>query len=74
MLFHNMSSSVTTGNSSAAHTQYFTKDAGLQLQLTVSAFPFIRTLRFWCGRLFSRLHYGSLALRPVALLALLVRS
>jgi hypothetical protein len=23
------------------------------------------TLRFWCGRLFSRLNYGSLALRPV---------
>jgi hypothetical protein len=34
-----MSSSVTTGNSSAAHTQFFTKDTGLQLQLTVSAFP-----------------------------------
>jgi hypothetical protein len=39
MLLHNMSSSVTTGNSSAAHTQFFTKDTGLQLQLTVSAFP-----------------------------------
>ena len=31
MLFHNMSSSETTGNSSAAYTQYFTEDAGLQL-------------------------------------------
>jgi hypothetical protein len=39
MLLRNMSPSETTGNSSAAHTQYFTKDAGLQLQITVSAFP-----------------------------------
>ena len=39
MLFHNMSSSETTGNFSAAHTQCFTENAGLQLQLTVSAFP-----------------------------------
>jgi hypothetical protein len=34
-----MSSSETTGNSSAAHTQYFTEDAGLRLHITVSAFP-----------------------------------
>jgi hypothetical protein len=39
MLFRNMSSSETTGNSSAAYTQCFTENAGLQLQLTVSAFP-----------------------------------
>ena len=39
MLFRNMSSSETTGNSSAAYTQYFTENAGLQLQLTVWAFP-----------------------------------
>jgi hypothetical protein len=39
MLFHNMSSSGTTGNSSAAYTQYFTEDTGLQLQIKVSAFP-----------------------------------
>jgi hypothetical protein len=39
MVFRNMSSSVTTGNFSAAYTQYFTENAGLQLQLTVSAFP-----------------------------------
>ena len=26
MLFHNMSSSETTGNPSVAHTQYFTED------------------------------------------------
>ena len=47
MVFRNMSSSETTGNSSAAYTQYFTKDNGLQLQLTVSAIiPDILTLRF----------------------------
>jgi hypothetical protein len=39
MLFHNMSSSTTTGNSSAACTQYFTEDTSLQLRMTVSAFP-----------------------------------
>src|SRR5262245_36189134 len=39
MPFHNMSSSETTGNFSAAHTQCFTENAGLQLQITVSAFP-----------------------------------
>src|SRR5258707_7854675 len=39
MLFHNMSSSETTGNFSAAYTQYLTENAGLQLQITVSAFP-----------------------------------
>src|SRR5580704_9890718 len=39
MLFHNMSSSETTGNFSVAHTQYFTENTGLQLQITVSAFP-----------------------------------
>ena len=39
MLFRNMSSSETTGNFSAASTQYFTENAGLQLELTVSAFP-----------------------------------
>ena len=39
MLSHNMSPSSTTGNPSAAYTQYFTEDAGLRLQSTVSAFP-----------------------------------
>jgi hypothetical protein len=39
MFFHSMSSSETTGNFSAAHTQCFTENDGLQLQLTVSAFP-----------------------------------
>jgi hypothetical protein len=39
VVFRNMSSSETTGNPSAAHTQYFTEDAGLRLHITVSAFP-----------------------------------
>jgi hypothetical protein len=39
MLCRNMPSSVTTENFSAASTQCFTENAGLQLQLTVSAFP-----------------------------------
>ena len=39
MLFRNMSSSTTTGNSSAACTQYFTEDPSLHLRMTVSAFP-----------------------------------
>jgi len=39
MLIHNMSSSTTTGNSSAACTQYLTEDPSLQLRMTVSAFP-----------------------------------
>ena len=39
MLFHNMSPSTTTGNSSAAFAQYFTEDTSLQLRMKVSAFP-----------------------------------
>ncbi len=39
MLFRNMSSSTTTGNPSAAGTQYFAEDPSLQLRMTVSAFP-----------------------------------
>jgi hypothetical protein len=70
MLFHNMSSSETTGNSSAAYTQYFTENAGLRLQMTVSAFPLSSHSDSGEGE-FSRLNYGSLSLRPVALLALL---
>ena len=46
MVFCNMSSSKTTGNSPAANAQYFTGDVGLQLRKTVSAFPTILTLRF----------------------------
>jgi len=38
MVFRNMSSS-ETGNSSAALTQYFTENSGLQLGIKVSAFP-----------------------------------
>jgi hypothetical protein len=42
MLFHNMSSSETTGNSSDALTQYFSENSGLQLgikQLRRSLYP-----------------------------------
>jgi hypothetical protein len=39
MLFHNMSPSETPGNFSAAYTQYLAENAGLQLQIKVSAFP-----------------------------------
>src|ERR1700680_4315520 len=71
MLFRNMSSSETTGNFSAASTQYFTENAGLQLKSKVSAFPLSSHSDSGEGD-FSRLYYGSLALRPAALLALLV--
>jgi hypothetical protein len=39
LLFRNLSSSTTTGNSSAAGAQYFIEDASLHLRMTVSAFP-----------------------------------
>ena len=39
MLFRNMSSSKTTANFSVAYTPSFTKNASLQLRITVSAFP-----------------------------------
>jgi len=39
MLFHNMSPSTTTGNSSAAYAQCFTEDTSLRLRMTVSALP-----------------------------------
>jgi hypothetical protein len=71
MLFHNMSSSETTGNSSAALTQCFTENSGLQPGIKkVSACPLSSHSDPGEGA-FSRLDYGSLALRPVALLALL---
>ncbi len=70
MLFHNMSPSTTTGNPSAVYTQYFTENAGLQLPMKVSAFPSSSHSDSGEG-CFSRLNYSSLALRPVALLALL---
>src|SRR5215831_14755304 len=60
----------TRGNSSAAFTQYLTEDTGLQLQNTVSAFPSSSHSDSREG-VFSGLYYSSLALRPVALLALL---
>src|SRR5215469_12796477 len=49
MLFRNMSSSETTGNSSAALTQFFTEDTGLQHGIKVSAYSLYLTLRFWWG-------------------------
>jgi hypothetical protein len=60
----------TTGNPSAVYTQYFTENAGLQLAMKVSAFPSSSHSDSGEG-CFSRLDYSSLALRPVALLALL---
>jgi len=39
MLFHNMSSSETTGNFPAAYTQSFAENTGLRLGIKVSAFP-----------------------------------
>jgi len=47
MLFRNMSPSETTGNSSAAYTQYFTEDASLQRGIKSFGIPFVLTLRFW---------------------------
>ena len=71
MLFRNMSSSETTGNSSAAYTQYFAEHIGLQPGLKVSAFAVAPHTPILVREWFSRLDYGSLALRPAALLALL---
>jgi hypothetical protein len=68
MLFHNMSSSETTGNFPAALTQYFTGNTSLQLGINVSAFP-SPSHPDPGEECFSRLDYGSLSLRPVALLA-----
>jgi hypothetical protein len=39
MVFHNMSSSETTGNSPAAYSQYFAENIGLQLQFRHSRYP-----------------------------------
>jgi hypothetical protein len=47
-----MSPSKTTGTSSAAYTQYFTEDAGLQRGVKSFGIPFILTLRFWWGYVF----------------------
>ena len=70
MVFRSMSSSETTGNFPAAGTQYFTENTGLQLGIKVLAFP--TSSHSDSGEeCFSRLDYGSLALRPAALLALL---
>ena len=70
MVFRNVSSSETTGNFPAALTQYFTGNTGLRHGLIVSAFP-LPSHSDSGEECFSRLDYGSLALRPAALLALL---
>jgi hypothetical protein len=70
LVFRSMSSSETTGNFPVALTQYFTGNAGLRHGINVSAFP-SPSHSDPGEECFSRLNYGSLALRPVALLALL---
>ena len=70
MLFHNMSSSETTGNFLAAFAQYFTENTGLQLGIKVSAFPSFSPADSSEVCIFE-VDYGSLTLRPVAFLALL---
>ena len=70
MVCRNMSPSTTTGNFPVAFTQCFTGDSGLRPEGNVSAFPSSSHSDPGEG-VFSRLDYGSLALRPVALLALL---
>jgi len=68
MIFRNMSSSVTTGNFPAVLTQYYTGNTSLRHGLNVSAFPSF-SHSDPSEECFSRLDYGSLALRPAALLA-----
>jgi len=68
MIFRNMSSSVTTGNFPAALTQYYTGNTSLRHGLNVSAFP-SSSHSDPSEECFSRLDYGSLTLRPAALLA-----
>src|SRR5215469_14010546 len=63
-----MSSSVTTGNFPAALTQYYTGNTSLRHGLNVSAFP-SSSHSDPSEECFSRLDYGSLTLRPAALLA-----
>ena len=70
LVFRSMSSSETTENFPVALTQYFTGNAGLRHGIIVSAFP-SPSHSDPGEECFSRLNYGSLALRPVALLALL---
>jgi len=68
MIFRNMWSSVTTGNFPAVLTQYFTGNTSLRHGLNVSAFPSF-SHSDPSEVCFSRLDYGSLTLRPAALLA-----
>jgi hypothetical protein len=71
MVFRNMSPSETSGNFPAAHTQYFAGNTGLRHGINVSAFPILPHTPILVRGAISRLDYGSLALRPVALLVLL---
>jgi len=70
MVFRNMSPSETSGNFPAALAQYFTGNTGLRHGINVSAFP-SPSHSDPGEECISRLDYGSLALRPVALLVLL---
>jgi hypothetical protein len=70
MVFRNMSPSETPGNFPVAPTQFFTGNTGLRHGINVSAFP--SSSHSNPGEeCISWLDYGSLALRPVALLVLL---
>jgi D-ala-D-ala dipeptidase len=70
MIFRNMSPSETPGNFPVALTQFFTGNTGLRHGINISAFP--SPLHSDSGEeCISRLDYGSLTLRPAALLALL---
>ncbi len=71
MLFHNMSSSETTGNSSVALTQFFTENSGLQLGIKKFRHSLYPHTPILVRVRFRRLDYGSRLLRPVVLLALL---
>jgi hypothetical protein len=70
MVFRNMSPSETPGNFPVALTQYFTGNTGLRHGINISAFP-SPSHSDPGEECISRLDYGSLTLRPVALLALL---
>ena len=70
MVFRNMSPSETPGNFPVALTQFFTGNTGLRHGINISAFP--SPSHSDSGEeCISRLDYGSLTLRPAALLALL---
>jgi hypothetical protein len=69
MLFRSMSSSSTTGNSPVALTQSFTGNSGLRREGNTSRHSHHPHTPILVRGWFSGLDYGSLALRPAALLA-----